>query len=103
MRSENDGQSYTMPKRNRTGWDRWDVHYYIRDRKYKRGYKIIAGSTKATNDLLVIVHEEYPNFTVNQLKTLLTDRRQFIYNPEAVAVLDAYIKAGWGNQIPNWK
>jgi hypothetical protein len=87
----------------RTGWDRFDVKYYVPDRKAKYGRKIVAGSTKATNDLLVIVHEEYPTFTIKQLKALLTDRTQFIYNPEAVAVLDAHIKAGHGDRIPNWK
>jgi hypothetical protein len=87
----------------RTGWDRFDVQYYVMDRKAKYGRKIVAGSTKATNDLLVIIHEEYPTFTIKQLKALLTDRTQFIYNPEAVAVLDAYIKAGHGDRIPNWK
>ena len=87
----------------RTGWDRWDVQYYVTDRKSKRGRKIVAGSTKATNDLLVIVHEEYPHFTIKQLKALLTDRTQYLFNPEAVAVLDAHIKAGWGDHVPNWK
>lgn len=92
-----------MPKRSYTGWNRWDVHYIVPDRKSKRGCKIIAASTKATNDLLVIVHEEYPSYSINQLKALLTDRRQFIFQPEAVAVLDAYIKAGLGDIVPNWK
>ena len=77
-----------------------DVHYWAHTRKRK---KPIAGSTKATSDFLVVVHEEHPDCTVSQLRDLLTDRTRYILEPEAVAVLDAYIKAGEGDVIPNWK
>ena len=77
-----------------------DVQFFAHNRKRK---KPIAGSTCATNLFLVIVHEEHPDYTVSQLRDLLTDKTKYIYEPEAVAVLDASIKAGEGDIIPNWK
>ena len=64
--------------------------------------KPIAGSTIATMDFLVAVHEEYPDYTINQLRALLTDRTKFLPQPEAVAVLDAYIRIGEGEHVPRW-
>lgn len=75
-----------------------DVSFYADDYK-----KPIAYSTVATNDFLVIVHEMYPMSDIYELKNILEDRNQWIRNPEAIAVLDAYIKAGAGNTIPNWR
>lgn len=37
------------------------------------------------------------------MKELLTDRSKFILNPEAVAVLDAYITRGYGDYVPEWR
>ena len=71
--------------------------------KYPKGHKDVAGSTTATNDFLVLVHETYPGATISQLKELLTDRSKFILNPEAVAVLDAYITRGYGDYVPEWR
>ena len=68
--------------------------------KSKRGSRPIAGSTTATNDFLVLVHEAYPEATISQLKELLTDRFKFILFPEAVAFLDAYISRGYGDYVP---
>lgn len=65
--------------------------------------KPIAESTTATNDFLVIVHETHPDATISQLKDIITDRNKYILNPEAVKVLDAYIKAGEADKIPRWK
>lgn len=52
---------------------------------------------------LVLVHETYPEATISRLKELLTDRSKFILNPEAVAVLDAYITRGYGDYVPEWR
>lgn len=57
-----------------------DVRFYAP--KSKIGSRPIAGSTTATNDFLVLVHETYP---------------------EAVAVLDAYITRGYGDYVPEWR
>lgn len=73
-----------------------DVAFYLSKRKK------IAGSTTATNDFLVIIHEDHPEMTISQLKELLLDKTKFIYHPEAIAVLDAYIKAGEGDTVPRW-
>ena len=59
--------------------------------------------TVATSLFLVAVHEEHPSFTIAQLRELLTDKTKYIWEPDAVAVLDAYIKIGESNMIPNWR
>ncbi len=75
-----------------------DVQYYIPGRK-----RPVAGSSKATNDFLVAVHELYPKATIAELRDILTDRSQWIFNPETVEVLDAHIKVGAGNRVPDWR
>ena len=75
-----------------------DVEYYVPKRK-----RPVAGSTKATSDFLAVVHEQHPACTIRQLRDLLTDRTQYIFQPEAVAVCDAHIKAGYGDVIPHWR
>ena len=75
-----------------------DVEYFVPGRKRR-----IAGSTKATSDFLVMVHEDNPTFTIQQLKELITNRTLYILMPDAVEVLDAYIKLGYGDYIPNWR
>lgn len=74
-----------------------DVEYYVPGRKRR-----IAGSTKATSDFLALAHIDYPG-TIFQLREIITDRALFVLNPEAVTVLDAYIEAGYGDYIPDWK
>lgn len=75
-----------------------DVEYYVPGRKSR-----VAGSTKATSDFLAIVHQENPAATISMLREIITDKTRFIRNPEAVEVLDAHIKAGYGNHVPNWR
>ena len=74
-----------------------DVEYYAPGRKRR-----ITGSTRATSDFLALVHADYPNATILQLRALLTDRSRYILEPEAVAVLDAYIAKGYGDHVPNF-
>ena len=74
-----------------------DVEYHVPGRKRR-----IAGSTRATSDFLALVHLDQPTFTISRLREIITDRTQFILNPQAVAVLDAHIKAGYGNHVPAW-
>lgn len=73
-----------------------DVKYYVPRRK-----TALTGSTKATSDFLAILHEENPDLTISQLRQLLTDK--YIVSPEALAVLDVHIKAGYGDTIPPWR
>lgn len=68
------------------------VEYYVRGRKRR-----IAGSTKATSDFLALVHSEHPAATISQLREIITDRTQYIL------CLEAHIKAGYGDHIPNWR
>ena len=75
-----------------------DVEYYVKGRKRR-----VAGSTVAVNDFLVMVHEENPTFTIRQLRDLITDRTKYILFPDAVEVLDAHIKVGYGDYIPDWR
>ena len=74
------------------------VEYFVPGRKRR-----IAGSTQSTNNFLVIIHNVYPTFTISQLREVLTDRTQWILNPEAIEVLDAHIKVGFGDYVPDWK
>jgi hypothetical protein len=75
-----------------------DVEYCVRGRKRR-----VAGSTKATSDFLAAVHEEHSAATITELRTIITDKSRYILEPEAVAVLDAHIKAGYGGHIPDWR
>ena len=75
-----------------------DIEYFVPGRK-----KRIAGSTKSTSDFLVYVHEDNPTLTIAQLRVLITDRSKYIFQPEAVEVLDAHIKAGYGDFVPTWR
>lgn len=75
-----------------------DVEYYVPGRKRR-----VAGSTVATSLFLAIVHEENPTATIAQLYEIITDKTRYIREPEAVAVLEAHIAAGYGGHIPNWR
>jgi hypothetical protein len=77
-----------------------DVQFFAHNAKRKRP---IAGLTVATSQFLVWLHEEHPDYTINQLRDLLLDRTQFLPQPEALAVLDAYIKVGEGDTVPRWR
>lgn len=63
----------------------------------------IAHSTVATGHTLILMHEDNPQATVNDLKAIATDKTKMVYFPDAIAVLDAYINAGAGESIPNWR
>lgn len=75
-----------------------DVEYYAPGRK-----KAIAGSTVSTSDFLVMVHNDNPDATILELKKLITDPSKYILFPDAVEVLDAYIKVGQADYIPQWR
>lgn len=75
-----------------------DIEYYVPGRK-----RPITGSTRSTYDFLVVVHGSNPTLTIKQLCELITDRSKYIFQPEAVEVLDAYIKAGYGDYVPAWR
>lgn len=75
-----------------------DVEYFVSGRKRR-----VAGSTRAVSDFLALVHEENPTLTIRQLRELITDKSRYIENLEAIEVLDAHIKIGFGDTIPSWK
>lgn len=85
-----------MGKRKAKGDVAW------RSLKNKKRKTPLTWSTTATSDFLVAVHEMYPNDDILALWARLCDKQQFIYNPEAVAVLEKYIEYGEGNIIPNF-
>lgn len=72
--------------------------YHVPGRK-----RPVAESTVATGYFLAIVHQDNPTATISQLREIITDKTKFITDPEAVSVLDAHIKAGYGDHIPNWR
>lgn len=83
-----------MPKRKYSlGTD-----YHVPGRKRR-----VAESTVATGCFLAIVHQDNPTATISQIREIITDETKYIICPEAVAVLDAHIKAGYGDHIPNWR
>ena len=75
-----------------------DVRYHVPGKK-----RPVAGSSKATSDFLAIIHEQNPTATIAQLRAIITDRSLWLPNPEAIAVLDAHIKAGYSDFVPNWR
>lgn len=75
-----------------------DTDYCVPGRK-----RPVAGSTIATGHFLALVHEDNPKLSISQLRVLITDKTRFILSPEAVAVLDDHIKAGYGDLVPNWR
>lgn len=72
--------------------------YHVPGRK-----RPVAESTVVTGYFLAIVHQDNPTATISQLREIITDKTRFTTEPEAVAVLDAHIKAGYGDYIPNWR
>ena len=72
--------------------------YYVPGRK-----RPVAESTVATGQFLEIVHQDNPAATISQIREIITDKTRYIICPEAVAVLDAHIEAGYGDHIPNWR
>lgn len=50
-----------------------DVEYYATGRKRR-----VAGSTKSIGDILAMAHAEHPEFTVTELRGVLSDASQRI-------------------------
>lgn len=73
------------------------VEFYVPGRRRR-----IAVSTRATSDFLVMVHRRHPAAPLAELREIITDKRKYILFPDAVSVLDAYIKAGYGALVPRW-
>jgi len=72
---------------------RHDVDYYLPNRK--RNSRAIAHSTLATNDFIEILAEDGSTFKQCRDKI----GTQFLRDPEAENVLDAYIAKGFGNYV----
>lgn len=72
---------------------RHDVDYYLPNRK--RNSRAIAHSTIATCDFIEILAEDGSTFKQcrNKIGT------QFLRDPEAEIVLDAYIAKGYGDYV----
>ena len=79
-----------------------DVQFWLLSAKRKRPITTATTATTATSEYLVAIHEQHPRATIRELRDLLSDRRRYIPDPEALAVLDAYIKAGEGETVPRW-
>lgn len=79
-----------------------DVTYYAPTKaKGEIKLKKITGSTKATSDFLALVHEQYPEATIEELLEIITDKTKFILCPEAVEVLEAHVDKKLGKIVPN--
>ena len=80
-----------------------DYAFYSLSKTYKQRKIPIAWCTKATGDFLVLLHKMHPDEDILSLWVRLCDRTQFIYNPEAIEVLEKHIEYGEGNLVPLWK
>lgn len=76
---------------------KYDVEYYVPGKKRR-----VAGSTKATSDFLTMVHNQYPSYTISQLYALVIDHSKYIKFPEAIEVLEKYLKARYSDHVPKW-
>ena len=75
------------------------MEYFVSGQKRR-----VAGSTKATSDYLAFIHKSYPTLTIRQMRELITDRTRCVPIGEAIEVLDAHIKVGYGDCIPDgWR
>lgn len=72
---------------------RHDVYYYPPNRK--RNTRAIAHATVATNDFIEILAEDSSTFKQCRDKI----GTQFLRDPEAENVLDAYIAKGFGDYV----
>lgn len=85
-----------MPKLSKApkGWYSRDVEWYSikKSRAAKRG-KILAYSTKATSDLIVMLAEDNPKATIREIQQMIN------FDTEAEKVLQAYIDKGQGEEI----
>lgn len=79
------------------------IFYAPTKRKSKYRFRRVCESTTATSIFLGIVHQTYPELSINQIKLLLEDKTKFIRNPEAIKVCNEHIKQGYGDYVPNWK
>lgn len=76
------------------GWYSRDVEWHSikKSRVAKRG-KILAYSTQATSDLIVMLAEDNPKATIREIQQMIN------FDGEAEKVLQAYIDKGWGEAI----
>lgn len=73
------------------------VEYYVKGKK-----RPIAYSTLAVSNMLGLLHEEHPSLTISQLRELLADESKYVGVYDELAVLDAHIACGHGDDVPNW-
>lgn len=74
-----------------------EAFYYIPGRS-----QAVTWSTKATSEFLALVHRQHPGATISQLREILTSEDNTTLHSAAVAVLNAYIRAGQSDYIPDW-
>lgn len=76
----------------KSDWPSDDVLYFVDGKK-----RPIAYSTCSTSNLLGILSEDNPSFTIQQVKELIN------YDQEAINVCDAYIERGYGDLTANFE
>ena len=59
-------------------------------------------SDKGSRALPAIVHGADPAATIRQIQDIMTDRRNYIPDYEAMTVLERHIAVGYGGHIPDW-
>lgn len=74
-----------------------DAFYYVPTRS-----QAITWSTRETSEFLARLHQRHPVATILQLREILVSEEKSPIHTAAIAVLDAYIKAGYSEYIPDW-
>ena len=74
-----------------------EAFYYVPTRS-----QAITWSTRETSEFLARLHQRHPTATISQLREILILEEGLPLYDAAVAVLDAYIKAGHSEYIPDW-
>lgn len=74
-----------------------EAFYYIPGRS-----QAVTWSTKATSEFLALAHRRHPEATISRLREILTSEDNVPIHGAAVAVLNAYIRGGYSEYIPDW-
>lgn len=78
--------AYNFPK--------FECHYYGKTKSGKWTKRPVAGLHTADALFLNLVAEMYPDYTIRQLKEVLLDKRQWLYNPDVISCLNSLIEHG---------
>ncbi len=77
--------------------DKYSYYYWGWTKSGKPTKRPVAGLQTADALFLHSVAEMYPDYTVRQLKEVLSDKKQWLYNPDVISCLNSLIEHGCGD------